>query len=256
MKCEEARALLVNSPTAEAHSHMDTCPDCQMWLMWSSSNQNVILSAETEGEIVRVLTTDLKPTRAIRPKQLTSAFLFLGSTGVILVGFIALGIRGWLASGMALRSYLGATITLGLGMGAYLIPRLFIPGELLKINPPLAITAITVAVVLPTFFRPLGMYPGFTRAALACVSIGLVIAAAAAWVAYRVLRRGFVVSRAWTYAMIGNFCGLSGFAVLFIFCPHSDLAHHLLGHAGMLLVSMCLGLWFVAISRRMVARDD
>jgi hypothetical protein len=218
--------------------------------MWSSPNQNPALSAETEREIVGVLTADLKPTRAVRPNQFSSALLLLGSAGVILAGFIALGIRGWLASGMSLRAYLGATITLGLGTGAYLIPRLFIPGELLKISPPLATSVITVAVILPTFFRPLTMYPGFTRAALACISIGLVVGAAAAWVAYRVLRRGFVVSPASTYPMIGNFCGLCGFAVLFVFCPHSDLAHHLIGHAGMLLLSICLGLWFVSISRR------
>jgi hypothetical protein len=226
---------------------MDTCPDCQVWLMCSGLNP--ALDAGSEDKIIRALMADLEPVPAIRSKQRSAVFLLLGSLFVVLGGIVALGVRGWMASGVAMRSCLTSILTVGLAMGAFLIPPLFIPGELLRVRPSVAIAATLIAVIVPTFFRTTEAYPGFLRAALTCVAIGLFHACVVVGIVYGLLRHGLVVSRVWTYMFIGSFAGLTGFAVLFIFCPHVDLAHHLLAHAGMLLLSVALGGCLAVFSR-------
>ena len=44
--------------------------------------------------------------------------------------------------------------------------------------------------------------------------------------------------------------GLTGMAVLYVFCPHRDLWHFLLGHAPVPLAATALGAW---IGRRIQA---
>lgn len=240
MNCKEARWLLATSASAEALPHLQTCAECQVWRS-SRVAESAHISPELEEKIVRALNEDLRPVRPVRSNWLSSVLLLSGSAGVIGSGILALGLRGWDSTGLALRAYLGATIALGLAMGAYLLPRLVVPGELLRIRLFMPVMLVCFAALAAVSFYPARMYPGFARAVLTCVSIGLVASLITASISYATLRRGFVVSPIWTGAVAGTFSGLSGLAVLSAFCPHLDFGHYLIGHAGMLLLGTAAG---------------
>jgi hypothetical protein len=55
------------------------------------------------------------------------------------------------------------------------------------------------------------------------------------------LRRGFVVSRTAAAAVAGLIGGLTGFVVLFVFCPHHDAGHYVLAHVGAVVIAMAAG---------------
>lgn len=240
MNCEEARRLLASFTRAEALRHLQTCADCQVWRI-SHEPESSHIRPELEEKIVCTLTKDLRPVSPIRSNWLSSVFLLLGNAGVIGSGILALGLRGWDLSGIALRAYIGATVAAGLAVGAYLLPRLIVPGELLRMRLFMPVVVVSFAALMAVSFYPVRMYPGFARALLICVSIGLAASSITASVSYVLLKRGFVVSRIWTGAVAGNFSGLSGLAVLFVFCPHLDLGHYLIAHGGMLLLGTAAG---------------
>lgn len=239
MNCEEARRLLAASD-GDALRHVQTCVDCQVWRM-SHVSESVHLRPELEGTIIRAVTTELKPVRAIRSNLASTLFLLSGIAVVVALAIAVLGMRGWASSDIALRAYLGTTIIAGLATGATLLPRLVVPGELLRVHLVVPAASIIAAVLAASLFYSVIMYPDFLRATLTCVSIGSATAVISATIAWAVLRRGFVVSPVWTGAMAGNLCGLSGLTVLFVFCPHLDFWHYLAAHSGMLLLGTAGG---------------
>ena len=142
---------------------------------------------------------------------------------------------------MAVRLYLTTGLLTGLGLTSALLARLMIPGELLRARPVPAVLGLIAFFTAAGTLYPLSMYPGFAHAVAACLTIGSAHAIPAAAVAVWVLRRGFVLSRMHTWLVAGLFSGLTGLAVLFLFCPHLDAGHFLLAHAGMMIICTLLG---------------
>jgi hypothetical protein len=253
MNCEEARGSLSDPSNEEAKYHLQTCPECRIWLMSNRSDQR--LDPRIESEIINRLTAELKPVRPIRSKSRNSVFLLVTCICIIAIGIAALGTRGWTATDVTLRAIMSATIAIGVTLGAFLLPGSFIPGDLVRLRPSV-IAVVTFSLLFSTFYRPVLMYPGFARAAVTCVIIGVIHAVIAGGIAHQLLRPGFPLSPVRAFLLIGYFAGLCGFAVLFVFCPHMDLAHHFVAHAGMLFLSMAVGIGIALSNSRLICKLD
>jgi Negative regulator of sigma F len=240
MNCETARNLL-GKADREAEQHLRTCPDCRAWHLWTRELASEQPRPEEQDAWVRLVVSDLAPAAPSRSRGFYTAVLLAAAAVVIAGGVRLLGTRGWAGSGLTLRLYLAFGLLTGLGVTAALLTRLMIPGELLRLRPPAAVGALIALVLGAGALYPVLMYPGFGHAVAACLTIGFAHSIPTAAVAVWVLRRGFVLSRAQTCAIAGQFAGLTGLGVLFIFCPHLDAGHFLLAHAGMMIACTLVG---------------
>jgi len=81
----------------------------------------------------------------------------------------------------------------------------------------------------------------FVPLALHCWGIGVICAALSAPLFWLVLRRGFSLSPVSHGATAGLLAGLTGLAVLEIYCPYLDRLHISAGHIGAALTSTLVG---------------
>jgi hypothetical protein len=132
------------------------------------------------------------------------------------------------------------TAFLGIGITscAFTLPHFIIPGR----EPPKSLWGISIGtgILLPAgiIFYPVQNYEHFGRAIVACFSIGMIAAIATATACSATLRRGLIVAPWRTGAMCGLLSGMTGFLVLFLFCPHQDAGHYWLGHATVIAFSV------------------
>ena len=110
-------------------------------------------------------------------------------------------------------------------------------------SPMTIIMLALVCGVVGAALYPPASYDHFARAVAACFLIGLAQATVVCSPAFFVLRRGAPVSPQWMGATVVLVGGLTGMIVLYVFCPHRDLGHVLLGHAPMPAAVTAIGAW-------------
>jgi len=233
MTCQDISKLLaggVDLPQG-AGEHLGVCPSCRRIVaLFGRPDAGSELSAEAERRYVAAATAGLKPVSALGPPWQYAAVILAMVTIVAAVGIGVLGRTGWATSGTFQKMYFTAALAAAILVSAAILPRLMVPGSLQRVPVWLLALGSIAALAAGAILYPTAHYPDFGRAAAACFTIGAVHALAMGIACQMVLRRGFVVSRSAAAAAAGLTGGLTGLVVLFVFCPHHDAGHYLLGH--------------------------
>jgi hypothetical protein len=91
----------------------------------------------------------------------------------------------------------------------------------------------------------------FVATGLVCLRIGLECAFAVAAISWLILRRGAALNRIAAGALAGALAGLSGLALLEIFCPNLNRYHILVWHLGAALTSTIVGILAGIVAQRL-----
>jgi predicted anti-sigma-YlaC factor YlaD len=239
----------------EAQDHLRDCPVCQRLEGALGELDESVPRAGLEDRVIATLSRDLKPVRSLAPGWCYAGLLLSVAGLITATGAGLLGAAGWRSNSGLQRVAIGGTLLAGLIASALMVVRRMVPGALPRMRAAmLPVATIAVLIAAGAFLYPLRHYEFFGRAVVACFSIGLGFALPAGAVVACILRRGFVVSLRETAALAGLFSGLTGMAVLLIFCPHLDSGHYLLGHASMVVASTLLGLAAATLGNSRQAR--
>jgi len=244
MNCRDIIRILVAGLDlgAAAREHVSSCRRCTALLQARAfAAAPAPLPEATLDRFTRSLTTDLRPSRPIKPAWYGIAFLGFAILAVI-VGVLLLGTRGWHLATQLQELW----ILPGLALMAAIVPaalaRLMLPGSLLRIRlrDLLTIMVCWFGLAAPIVY-PVRMYPAFARSAIACLFIGLGFAAAVAVLTWITLRRGFVTSPRLAAFAAGALGGTSSLALQVIYCPHLDTGHFAIAHFGSFFLGIVLG---------------
>jgi len=244
MTCEDISKSFAEGASlpSGADEHLRVCPSCRRLAgLFDRPEAESELSAEAERRYVAAVTAGLKPVSALGPPWRYAAIILAAVAILAAAGVAVLGWSGWTASSTFQKVYFTTALAAAILVSAAVLPRLMVPGSLQRIAPWLLTLGSIVALAAGTILYPLAHYAHFGRAAAACFAIGAVHASAVGVACLAVLRRGFVVSRSAAATMAGLTGGLTGLVVLFVFCPHHDAGHYLLGHVGALLFATLAG---------------
>jgi hypothetical protein len=245
MNCDQfSECLAAGTPVqAEEMEHLRTCPTCSElvaihnWMEAPASNPDV------ESRIIGAITTGLTGVDSLAP-----AWQYvLATLGVVVIvaanGVLMLGSAGWVADSILQRTYFTACLGGGILVAAAAIAQLMIPGAFLLLTPARIIALGILCTAAGGLLYPAIHYDHFERAVAACISIGLAHAAVACSLTFLVVRRGAFLSRLEMSSMVALAGGLTGVAVLYVFCPHRDLGHFLLGHTPVPVAAIAIGAW-------------
>jgi hypothetical protein len=243
MRCRDIVDILAAGKilSEEAHHHVAACQQCQALLQATAfAMEAEPLSEDAKERLGRIVTTDLRPVRPLRPGLYSLIFL-LFAIGATAVGVLTLGQRGWRLATLAQEWW----IVPGLLVLAATIPaalaRLMVPGALLRlrIRDFLAVMVCWFALAAPVVY-PVHTYPAFAKSAVACLFIGLGFAAAVVTASWITLQRGFVTSPRLAAVVAGALGGTSSLALQVIYCPHLDTGHFAIAHFGSFFLSIVL----------------
>jgi hypothetical protein len=246
VNCSQFAKLLAAGTAlqGEGMDHLRACPTCSElagigdWMEGPASDPAV------ESRIIGAITTGLRPVDPLAPAwQYVLATLGLLVT-VAAAGILVLGSAGWAADSILQRVYFAACLGGGILASAAAIAQLMIPGAFLLLTPARTIALGIVCTAAGALLYPAIHYDHFVRAIAVCIFIGLGHAAVACSLTLLVVRRGVFVSRLDMISMVALAGGLTGMAVLYVFCPHRDLGHVLLGHTPVPVAALAIGAWF------------
>lgn len=212
--------------------------------------------ADLAAEIAGRLAADLKPVRPMR-----SGVFFAVAFLLILLAVGALGI--WKGGGHAVSRMHPLTSFLtfaGIGLSAALTASA-LAGQMVPAGHKIVRSGLLLGGVLlglAVIFAALFAYRyerHFWTYARICFTSGMVSAAIASAPAWLILRRGAILDPAACGALAGLFGGLAGLLVLETNCSDFNVAHVLLGHWAVTLVSALAG-WLIGtiVSRRPLLR--
>ena len=131
-----------------------------------------------------------------------------------------------------------------------------VPGSRKRISSG-ALLVVVNLVLIGTFALLFRDYQTthFFSAGIACLLTGLLYALPAAVLAWVVLRRGFAVNPAFAGMAAGTLAGLAGLGMLELHCPNFQLAHVLVWHIAVVLLSGAAGA-LMGLTRRLWASES
>ena len=248
MTCRDLEHLLIpyaaGAPIPpEAAAHFAQCERCRrLAAAIGAPEQLVQPSPEQLSRIKTKMLKDLKPVKPLAPARLLFSVLMLIVAGAAAAGVIELGSAGWRGLDSLQRVAIFAALAAGSSLLAVLLIRQMVPGSIVLIRTPVSLIAVlgVMAGIFATLFRP---HPEatFVATGLVCLRIGLECAIAAAFASWLVMRRGAILRPAATGALAGALGGLSGLALLEIFCPNPNEYHIIVWHLGSAIVAVLLG---------------
>ncbi len=112
----------------------------------------------------------------------------------------------------------------------------------------LATAALCLTAVLLVCFRDYHV-TNFLHAGLVCLGLGTATAVPAGLLTAIALRRGFAADAGQAGIAGGTLAGLAGVTMLELHCPNFQIAHLLVWHLGVLLVSATLGEFIARYAR-------
>jgi hypothetical protein len=224
----------------EALEHLQSCAECSVTALFARAVSPYTLSPDLIQRLSRSVVADLLPIRPLRSDWTHSSFIAAVAAMIIAAGVTVLGHHGWSMSDASQRLLVGPTIGLGLLVTSVLAVRLMTPGRHLRLRPEVALGVVMSLLMAYGALYPSAMYRQFGNAVAACFLIGLAHALPMFLVIVWILRRGYVTAQSWAAALAGQVAGLTGLAVLFIFCPHLDAGHYLAAHVGMSLTCIAV----------------
>jgi hypothetical protein len=255
MTCHDMEVLIISSASAistspEAAAHVAGCESCERLVReLGKGGQAGQPSPEQLHRIKSTLLADLNPAKPLPPANVLVLALMFILVVIAAVGGAALGIAGWTALSLLQKITVFTALAAGAGALACTTARLMVPGTRLTRSPYLYVFAVLglMAAVCITLFDP-HEESTFVSTGLVCLRIGLECTVSATVLFWLLLRRGAILNPILMGATAGALAGLSGLAVLELFCPNLNEYHILVWHLGSVLVSTVGGLAIGTIS--------
>jgi hypothetical protein len=249
MTCHDMEVLIISSApgvttSPEAAAHISACESCgRLVRELGKAGPASQFSPELLDRIEARLLADLKPAKPLPPARVLTSTLMFTIVVVAAVGSAALGIAGWRALSLLQKNSVFPALAAGAGVLAYTAVWLMVPGTRLTRSPYLYVLAVLglMAAICITVFDP-REESTFVSTGLVCIRIGLECAVSATVLFWLLLRRGSILNPMLMGATVGALAGLSGLAVLELFCPNLNEYHILVWHLGSVLVSTGGGL--------------
>lgn len=247
MTCLDIDGLITASlplTSPEAAAHIAGCKRCRR--LARALGDAAIAAAPSPEQLEHIeanVLAGLKPVSSFPPAaSLWFALLFVVAV-VVAMGRMELGIAGWLALGAAQKIAVFTVIVAAICLLASSAVRQIVPGARQFFAPGWLVSTALAALtgIFAMLFRP-HAEPAFVATGLVCLRIGLECAVPSSIALWLLLRRGAILKPVWTGATTGTLAGLSGLAVLEIFCPNLNKYHILVWHMGAALTSALGGL--------------
>ncbi len=244
MKCRDIIRMLAagRELNAATREHVASCDRCRAMLRAAAFEAgNPALPEQTLERFTRTLTADLSPVSPVRPAR--HVFLFVAfAVLAVAAGVVMFGARGWRLATPLQESWIWPALLLLAGVLPAALARLMIPGSLIRVRLSglLVIMVCWFALAAPVVY-PARMYPGFAKAAIACLFIALSFGAVVACASWVTLHRGFVTSPRLAALAAGALGGTTSLALQVIYCPHLDTGHFAIAHFGSFFLATLLG---------------
>jgi hypothetical protein len=249
MTCHDMEVLIISSASAistspEAAAHIAGCESCERLVReLEKGGQASQPSLEQLDRIKAMLLADLNPVKPLPPARMLVFALMFILVVIAAIGGAELGIAGWRALSLLQKSAVFTALAGGASVLACATARLMVPGTRLTLSPYLYVfgafglmTAICIILFDPQDEST------FVSTGLVCLRIGIECAVSATVLFWLLLRRGSILNPMLMGATAGLLAGLSGLAVLELFCPNLNEYHILVWHLGSVLVSAIGGL--------------
>lgn len=200
-----------------------------------------VLQSELMNRIADSIAPSLRPVRPLAPMWLLAFAVFLAGAAVALVGAARAGFQGGEALSMPARLLIFGSLALLTGTAAAQIVREWTPGSRrIHSGAILAASSVTLLVVFAVLFHDYQAHH-FLSSGLTCLVTGLLHAVPAAFLAWLLLRRGYVVNSVSAGLIAGTFAGLAGLTMLELHCPNFEAPHVLVWHTLVVPVGAALG---------------
>ena len=263
MTCHDMEVLIISSATGittspEAAAHIAGCESCgRLFRELGKGGQASQPSPEQLDRIKATLLADLNPAKLLPPAGVLVFALMFILVVIAAFGGAALGIAGWRALSLLQKSAVFPALAAGASVLACTTAWLMVPGTRLTRPPYLYVFAVLglMAAICITLFDP-HEESTFVLTGLVCLRIGLECAVSATVLFGLLLRRGAILKPMLMGATVGALAGLSGLAVLELFCPNLNEYHILVWHLGSVLVSTGAGLAIGTIAEYSNRRHD
>jgi hypothetical protein len=183
----------------------------------------------------------LQPVRPLAPTRMLTFAVVLVGAAVALVGAARAGFQGVEALGILARLLIFGTLTLLAGLSAAQLVREWTPGSRhVPSAAMLALSSLALLVVFAFLFHDYQTHH-FVSSGLTCLVTGLLHAVPAAFLAWWLLRRGYVVNSVSAGLVAGTFAGLAGLTMLELHCTNLEALHVLVWHTLVVPVSAAIG---------------
>ncbi len=248
MNCSEVYRLLSEGrPPAEVRSllapHVDACPRCRQPLEIFAAPLPVPPTlASPRPPVTAVLLQDLRPVKPLPGPLFLFSAIFACIALVCLVWVLLMGIPGYHRLAVTQRL---AVFCFSLLLGALLAASLL---RLLRpAAPPLHPTVFLIAAslvgypLLVSLIYPLHPQGNFLGDGLLCLAFGLLTSLLTTSLIWRFIHRGYFRHPILAGACLGGLGGVSGVVALHLVCTDLDLAHILLWHSLVLILSEAAG---------------
>jgi hypothetical protein len=258
MSCDDLDRLRTQSPCSssstwptDARRHLASCERCARLQASLDSPQLVDFPEALQQRIEAAILPGLVAVPPLPSALRVTVTLLLCSIVAIAAANSRLGLAGWHArsslQALVEFCFLGGSLLL---LASILADRMT-PGFSHK-APLWLYLAVPLLALLAADTVIFGSYrnPAFVPLALSCWEIGVTCAAISAPLFWLVLRRGFTLNPKAHGATVGLLAGLTGVAVLEIYCPYLDRLHISVAHIGAAATSGLVGAGLGAIKGR------
>jgi len=246
--CRDAELSIARSADgavipAEAAAHIAACERCRS--LASALRVRVSTAGPSPEQLTEIkagIVTSLEPVKPVPADGVLFLCLMLILALTTAAGVGELGIAGWRALDVWTRTAVFAALTAGSLLLAFSVVQQIVPGSRVVIPARTSIASVlgVLTGIFLTLFRP-HPEPTFVATGLVCLRIGLECAIPAAALSWLVLRRGVILNPLTAGALTGVLAGLSGLAVLEVFCPNLNRYHILIWHLGATVISGIAG---------------
>jgi Negative regulator of sigma F len=217
----------------------------------SRADSSTAPAPEQLQRIKSEIVADIQPVKPLAPPAVLFTMLLAASIAAAGVGVSQLGIAGWRARDAIQRIAIFTILSLGSSLFASSLVREIAPGSRVFVPASRSIAGV-LAIFAGIFVALFQFHPErtFVATGLVCLRIGLECAFAVAAISWLILRRGAALNRIAAGALAGALAGLSGLALLEIFCPNLNRYHILVWHLGAALTSTIVGILAGIVAQR------
>jgi hypothetical protein len=194
---------------------------------------------ESVAEEIR---TTMRPVRPMARTGLITGGLMLFCAGVAMGGAVRAGLFGVARMSIWDRALIFPLLIILMLIAAREFASAMIPGSrrYASAGTLVAICALMMIAAFVLLFRDYGT-AHFISVGMPCLTAGLVHACIAGCLAAWLVRRGFAVRPASAGSIAGTMAGLTGLGMLELHCPNFQVAHVLIWHISVVLLSAAAG---------------
>lgn len=241
-----------------ARRHLETCERCRKLYQWiQEPAAGIGDSARLQSGIRNSLQNSLTSVAPIwSPRALVTQFaaIFLLLTVSVAV---VMGVAGVFHMSRIQLVTITAFLIAGAGLLCRSLAWQMVPGSLHRYSPGMLAALLTVGFLLITaVLFPFREPEAFADRGWHCLKAGLLLAAPASLLFWILVRRGAMLRISALGASLGAAAGLVSVAVLQAACPYQDLAHLLVWHGSVLVLSILAGAGIANGIQRLTARGE